>query len=130
MRQNGFNIGGEQSGHIILSDFTTTGDGLVAALQVLQVMQSTGKPVSEICDLFEKIPQILLNVKFDEGKPLENSAIIDLIARCEAKLGDSGRLLVRASGTESLIRIMGQGDDKDLVEGLVSEISEAIKAAC
>ncbi len=126
MRNNGFNIGGEQSGHIIMSDFTTTGDGLVAALQVLQVMKTSQKPVSEICDLYQKVPQTMLNVKFGEGKPLEEQRVIDLIGACEKHLGDTGRLLVRASGTESLIRIMGQGDDAELVDMLVADIAEMI----
>lgn len=126
MRNKGLNIGGEQSGHIIMSDFITTGDGLVAALQVLQVMKTSQKPVSEICNLYQKVPQTMLNVKFGEGRPLEDQRVIDLIGACKKKLGDNGRLLVRASGTESLIRIMGQGDDSELVDKLVDEIAQMI----
>lgn len=130
MRKNGFNIGGEQSGHLIMSDFITTGDGLVAALQVLQVMKTSQKPVSEICDLYEKVPQTMLNVKFGGGKPLEEQRVLDLIDQCEKQLGENGRLLVRASGTESLIRIMGQGDDSELVDKLVGDIAQMIGEVC
>ncbi len=127
MRENGFNVGGEQSGHIILSDFTTTGDGLVAALQVLQVVQATGKTVSQICQIYDKVPQLLHNVKVAGGKPLEDARVKDVILRSEQQLGEGGRLLIRASGTEPLIRIMGQGDDEVLVAQVVADISAAIE---
>ena len=127
MRENGFNVGGEQSGHIILSDFTTTGDGLVAALQVLQVVQATGKTVSQICQIYDKVPQLLHNVKVAGGKPLEDARVKDVILRSEQQLGEGGRLLIRPSGTEPLIRIMGQGDDEVLVAQVVADISAAIE---
>jgi phosphoglucosamine mutase len=126
MRADGYNIGGEQSGHIILSDYTTTGDGLVAALQVLAVVKRHNKPVSEICHRFEPLPQILKNVRFKAGKPLENAGVKSAIASAEKKLGQGGRLLVRPSGTEPLIRVMGEGDDKALVEAAVDDVIEAL----
>ncbi len=129
MRANGFNVGGEQSGHIILSDFTTTGDGLVAALQLLQMVRSKGKPVSEVCLNFEKVPQLLQNIKFQGGKPLQDKLVKQLIREGEERLGEHGALLIRESGTEPLIRIMGQGDDEALVARIVREISEAIRKA-
>jgi phosphoglucosamine mutase len=127
MRSKGFNVGGEQSGHIILSDFTTTGDGLVAALQLLAVLKQKGVPVSEICSRFEKVPQLLRSVKFKSGKPLEHKQVIHAIADGQALLGDSGRLVVRASGTEPVIRVMGEADDAGLVEAVVGQIEAAIK---
>ena len=126
MRGKGFNVGGEQSGHIILSDFTTTGDGLVAALQVLAVVKAEGRPVSEVCHKFEPVPQLLQNVRFQRGKPLEDKHIKQLIAASEARLGQNGRLVIRESGTEPLIRVMGEGDDAGLVNEVVSEIVTAI----
>lgn len=129
MRANGFNVGGEQSGHIILSDFTTTGDGLVAALQLLQVVRSKGLPVSEVCNNFEKVPQLLQNVKFNGGKPLHDKLVKQLIRDGEKRLGESGALLIRESGTEPLIRIMGQGDDEAMVATIVRDISAAIRKA-
>ncbi|MDP2294477.1 MAG: phosphoglucosamine mutase [Pseudolabrys sp.] len=126
MRADGYNIGGEQSGHIILSDYTTTGDGLVAALQVLSVVKHHNKPVSEICHRFEPLPQILKNVRFKAGKPLENASVMSAIASAEKKLGQGGRLLVRPSGTEPLIRVMGEGDDKALVEAAVNDVIDAL----
>jgi len=129
MRANGFNIGGEQSGHIILSDFTTTGDGLVAALQLLQVVRIKNKPVSEVCANFEKVPQILQNVKFSGGKPLEDKLVKQVIRESEERLGDDGRLVIRMSGTEPLIRIMGQADDEALIATIVRQISAAIRKA-
>jgi len=129
MRADGYNIGGEQSGHIILSDYTTTGDGLVAALQVLAVVKRHNKPVSEICHRFEPLPQILKNVRFKAGKPLESAGVKSAIASAEKKLGQSGRLLVRPSGTEPLIRVMGEGDDKALVEAAVDDVIEALSKA-
>ena len=115
MREGGFNLGGEQSGHIILSDFSTTGDGLMAALQVLAVLVETGKPMSALARQFEPVPQKLENVRFAGGKPLEDDEVKAAIADAEARLNGSGRLLVRASGTEPLIRIMAEGDDAKLV---------------
>jgi len=126
MRAKGFNVGGEQSGHIILSDFTTTGDGLVAALQLLAVLKSQDRPVSEICARFTKVPQVLRSVKFKSGKPLENKLVMAAIADGQAMLGVGGRLVVRASGTESVIRVMGEADDASLVSSVVQQIEAAI----
>jgi phosphoglucosamine mutase len=128
MRADGYNIGGEQSGHIIMSDYTTTGDGFVAALQMLAVVKGRNKPVSEICHRFEPLPQILKNVRYKTGKPMESSAVMSAIASAEKKLGGSGRLLVRPSGTEPVIRVMGEGDDRRLVEQAVDDVIEALTA--
>ena len=130
MREGGFNVGGEQSGHLILSDFSTTGDGMIAALQVLAVMRRTGRPMSALARQFEPVPQRLENVKFAKGAtPLKNETVLSVIAAAEAKLNGSGRILVRPSGTEPLIRIMAEGDDEALVNQLVSEIAGAVKLA-
>jgi phosphoglucosamine mutase len=126
MRGKGFNVGGEQSGHIILSDFTTTGDGLVAALQLLAVVKQEGKPVSEVCHRFDPVPQLLQNVRFQRGKPLEDKSVRELIADAEARLGKTGRLIIRESGTEPVIRVMGEGDDAKLVSQVVNEIATAL----
>jgi len=127
MRAKGFNVGGEQSGHIILSDFTTTGDGLVAALQLLSVVKEEERSVSEICARFEKVPQLLRNVRFKSGKPLEDKTIKKLIADSQARLGTAGRLVIRESGTEPVIRVMGEADDAALVTSIVTEIEAAIQ---
>ncbi|UJW87337.1 phosphoglucosamine mutase [Devosia sp. SL43] len=127
MRAKGFNVGGEQSGHIILSDFTTTGDGLVAALQLLAVLKQQERPVSEICARFDKVPQLLRSVKFKSGKPLEHKQVIAAIADGQAMLGTGGRLVVRASGTEPVIRVMGEADDAALVSTVVAQIEAAIR---
>ncbi len=127
MRGKGFNVGGEQSGHIILSDYTTTGDGLVAALQLLAVLKQMGKPVSEICHRFEKVPQLLQSVRYKSGKPLDHKLVVQVIAESKARLGDGGRLVIRASGTEPVIRVMAESDDKGLVEAVVAEITNTIK---
>lgn len=129
MRAHGFNLGGEQSGHIVMSDFTTTGDGLVAALQVMAVIKSTNKPTSDVCNKFERVPQLLKNVRIVGGKPLENSLVKEAISDAESQLGKSGRLVIRPSGTEPLIRIMAEGDDKDLVHKLVGEIADVVAKA-
>jgi phosphoglucosamine mutase len=126
MRADGYNVGGEQSGHIILSDFTTTGDGFVAALQVLAVVKRSNKPVSEVCHRFEPLPQVLKNVRYRNGKPLEDAAVRSAIASAESRLGGHGRLLVRPSGTEPVIRVMGEGDDKALVEAVVDDVIGAL----
>lgn len=127
MRAKGYNVGGEQSGHIILSDFTTTGDGLVAALQVLSEVKAQGKPVSEVCHRFEPVPQLLNNVRFKGGKPLEHKLVKQVIAEAETRLGGTGRLVIRESGTEPVIRVMGEGDDDGLVAAVVRDISKAIR---
>jgi phosphoglucosamine mutase len=129
MRANGYNVGGEQSGHIILSDFTTTGDGLIAALQMLAVVRKEGKPVSEVCHRFEPVPQILKNVRYESGQPLDNEAVKTMIEKARARLGNAGRLVIRPSGTEPVIRIMGEGDDPDLVETVVDDIVGALRTA-
>ena len=126
MRAKGFNVGGEQSGHIILSDFTTTGDGLVAALQLLAVLKQQDRPVSEICARFDKVPQLLRNVRFKSGKPLEHKLVRQAIADAEATLGTTGRMVVRPSGTEPVIRIMGEADDATMVETVVRQVEAAI----
>ena len=129
MRAGGFNLGGEQSGHIILRDHATTGDGLMAALQVLAVMVETGKPMSELARQFEPAPQLLENVRHGGGRPLETKTVRDAIAQGEARLNGSGRVVVRASGTEPLIRIMAEGDDEALVREVVRDIASAVKSA-
>ncbi len=128
MREGGFNIGGEQSGHVILSDFSTTGDGLIAALQVLAVMIQSGKPMSALGRQFEPVPQLLENVRFAGGKPLEHKTVKEAIADGESQLNGSGRIVVRPSGTEPLIRIMAEGDDPALVKKVVKSIVSAVKA--
>lgn len=129
MREGGFNLGGEQSGHLILSDFSTTGDGLIAALQVLAVLKSRDKPMSDLARQFEPAPQRLENVRHSGGKPLDNAKVKDAIAQAETRLKGQGRLVVRASGTEPLIRVMAEGDDEKLVETLVKGIAAAVKSA-
>ncbi|PZF78537.1 phosphoglucosamine mutase [Aestuariivirga litoralis] len=129
MRAHGHNVGGEQSGHIVLSDFSTTGDGLLAALQVLAEVKRQGKPVSEVCNLFTPLPQVLKNVKFKQGQPLEDNAVRAMIADAEARLGNSGRLVIRPSGTEPVIRVMAEGDDEGLVVRIVDELCGAIARA-
>jgi phosphoglucosamine mutase len=129
MRAHGYNVGGEQSGHVVLSDFSTTGDGLVAALQIFAVVRASGKPVSEVCRRFEPVPQILRNVRYSDGTPLENAKVKQAIADATAMLGNSGRLVIRPSGTEPLIRIMAEGDDEPLIERIVSDIAGAVARA-
>jgi phosphoglucosamine mutase len=129
MREAGFNLGGEQSGHIIMSDFSTTGDGLLAALQVLAVLKESDKPMSALAHQFDPVPQILENVRFSSGKPLENAEVKGAIAEAEQRLNGSGRLVVRASGTEPLIRVMAEGDDEALVGQVVKSIVGAVKKA-
>ncbi|MFM1959991.1 MAG: hypothetical protein RL588_1508 [Pseudomonadota bacterium] len=129
MREGGYNLGGEASGHIILSDFSTTGDGLLAALQVLAVLKAGDRPMSALARQFEPAPQKLENVRFTSGKPLESEAVKAAIADAEQKLGAGGRVLVRASGTEPLIRVMAEGDDETLVSQVVREIAGAVRKA-
>ncbi len=126
MREHGFNVGGEQSGHIILTDYTTTGDGFVAALQVLAVVKKLGRRVSEVCHRFDPLPQILKNVRYKSGKPLENAKVRSAIKDGERRLNGHGRLVIRPSGTEPVIRVMGEGDDKVLVEDVVDGIVAAL----
>ncbi len=126
MRADGYNIGGEPSGHIILSDYTTTGDGFIAALQLLAVVKRRDKRVSEVCHRFEPLPQVMKNVRYKNGTPLQNAAVVSAIASAEKKLGRGGRLIVRPSGTEPVIRVMGEGDDKVLVEAAVDDVVDAL----
>jgi phosphoglucosamine mutase len=128
MRSGGFNLGGEQSGHIILHDYATTGDGLMSALQVLAVMVESGRKMSDLARQFEPVPQLLQNVRYSAGKPLETAAVKAVMADGEARLAGTGRLLVRKSGTEKLIRVMAEGDDPVLVESVVLDIVAAIEA--
>ena len=129
MRAGGFNIGGEQSGHIILHDHATTGDGLMSALQVLAVLVESGRAMSDLARQFEPVPQLLENVRFTSGKPLQDAGVKAAIAEAEARLAGTGRLLVRPSGTEKLIRVMAEGDDEGLVRSVVADVVAAVKAA-
>jgi phosphoglucosamine mutase len=126
MREHGYNLGGEPSGHIILSDYATTGDGFVAALQVLAVVKKNDRPVSEVCHRFDPLPQVLKNVRYRNGQPLEHADVRSAIASAERRLGRQGRLIIRPSGTEPVIRVMGEGDDKILVEEVVDGIVDAL----
>jgi phosphoglucosamine mutase len=126
MLEKGFNVGGEQSGHVVLSDFSTTGDGLLAALQVLAVMQETGKKLSEVAHVFDPAPQKLVNRKFTGADPLSRKTVQDAIAAAEKALGARGRLLVRKSGTEPLIRVMAQAENEDLVKEAVDGVLAAL----
>lgn len=128
MRKNSFNVGGEQSGHIVLSDFGTTGDGLVAALQILACVKRSGKTVSEVCRRFEPVPQLLRNVRFSGGKPLEDKAVKQAIREAENELATRGRLVIRPSGTEPLIRVMAEGDDQGQIERIVNDLIGVIAA--
>ena len=122
MRKHNFNVGGEQSGHIVLSDFGTTGDGLVAALQVLACVKRTNKTVSEVCHRFDAVPQLLKNVRISSGKPLDDKVVKQAIADAESELSTRGRLVIRASGTEPLIRVMAEGDDRGQIERIVNDL--------
>jgi phosphoglucosamine mutase len=128
MRRLGSNLGGEQSGHIILGDYSTTGDGLMVALQVLAAIVETGAPASRVCNIFAPVPQLLKNVRFAGGAPLETTAVKKAISAGERRLGKKGRLVVRKSGTEPLIRIMAEGEDERLVATIVDEIAAAVIA--
>ena len=129
MRKAKCNFGGEQSGHIVLSDYSTTGDGLIAALQVLSVLCEVKKPASQILNVFELAPQILKNVKFEAGRenPLETKSVKDFIAEKEKELGEKGRILVRKSGTENLIRVMVEGEDEKLINQICDDIIKQIQ---
>jgi phosphoglucosamine mutase len=126
MRSHGYNLGGEPSGHIILSDHTTTGDGLLAALQVLAVVKKQQQPISKVCHRFDPLPQVLRNVRYRGGTLLESVKVRNAIKDGEARLDGHGRLVVRPSGTEPVIRVMGEGDDKGLVEEIVEGIVNAL----
>ena len=127
MRARDINVGGEPSGHVVLSDFATTGDGLVTALQVLNVVAQAGRPVSEVCHKFDPFPSLLKNVRFKQGEPLENDKVKKAIKDGEAALGDKGRTVIRKSGTEPVIRVMAEGQDEALVTRVVNDICKAIE---
>jgi len=129
MREHGYNVGGEPSGHIILTDYTTTGDGFVAALQVLAVVKNLGQPVSAVCHRFPPLPQVTKNVRYRNGKPHENDKVRSAIASATERLNGQGRLIVRPSGTEPVIRVTGEGDDPSLVEEVVDGIVDALNEA-
>ncbi len=127
MRSSGYNVGGEQSGHIILSDYATTGDGLVAALQILAEVKRSGAPAGEVLHRFEPLPQLLKNVRFGGGKPLDEESVKAVIAQAEDELVGKGRLVIRPSGTEPVIRVMAEGDDPGQVERVVDRICDAVR---
>ena len=128
MRSNNFNIGGEQSGHIILGDYSTTGDGLIAALQVLSVIRkSNGNVASEVCSVFSPVPQVLVNVRYQSAFSMESRSSLKAIQKAEKKMGEDGRILVRKSGTEPLIRVMAEGDDEMLVKAVVRELCDFVE---
>jgi phosphoglucosamine mutase len=129
MREHGYNLGGEQSGHIIMSDYATTGDGLIAALQLLAVVKRLDKPVSEVCHCFEPLPQILKNVRYKSGQPLQQDSVVTAIESARQQLGNGGRLVIRPSGTEPVIRVMAEGDDRDLVVRVVDDVVDALSKA-
>jgi phosphoglucosamine mutase len=129
MRATGINVGGEQSGHMILSDFATTGDGLVAALQVLATVMTEARPASEVCRRFDPLPQLLRNVRFSGGKPLSDPQVIAAVRDVEARLAGTGRLLLRPSGTEPLIRVMAEGEDEAMVSQVVAQLCDVIERA-
>ncbi len=127
MRRGGYNVGGEQSGHVVLSDYTTTGDGLLTALQVLGVVVQSGRPVSEVCRRFEPVPQLLKSVRYSGVNPLDSEAVKQTVDAGRVRLGNNGRLVIRPSGTEPVIRVMAEGDDRGLVTEVVEEIAAAIE---
>ena len=129
MRTGGFNVGGEQSGHIILSDYSTTGDGLIAALQVLACLVEDGRAASDLLHQFDPLPQLLKNVRFEKGDPREAESVKTAIAAGERRLEGTGRLLIRKSGTEPLIRVMAEGEDEKTVAEVVDGICDAMEAA-
>lgn len=129
MRAGGYNVGGEQSGHMIMLDHATTGDGTIAALQVLAALVQSGKKASELLHLFDPVPQLLRNVRYSDSNPLANEAVQSIIAEAEAELAGKGRLVIRPSGTEALIRVMAEGDDKDQVDAVVGRICAAVQDA-
>ena len=129
MKADGFNVGGEQSGHMILLDHGTTGDGTVAALQVLAALVQSGKKASELLHLFDRVPQVLKNVRFAGGKPLDDEHVKAVIAEAEAALIGKGRLVIRPSGTEPVIRVMAEADDAAQVDAVVDAICAAVKEA-
>jgi phosphoglucosamine mutase len=130
MRAGGFNLGGEQSGHIVMTDYATTGDGLIAGLQFLAEMARTGRPASALVRQFDTVPQMLKNVRFAAGKkPLESAKVLAVISANEARIVGRGRILIRKSGTEPLIRVMAECEDASLLAEVVGEIVAAVEAA-
>ncbi|MEO1239732.1 MAG: phosphoglucosamine mutase, partial [Pseudomonadota bacterium] len=130
MRQGGFNLGGEQSGHIIMSDYATTGDGLIAGLQFLGEMVDQGKPASELSTIFAPVPQMLKNVRYHAGAdPLSAASVQAAIAEAEGTLNGAGRLLIRKSGTEPLIRVMAECEDEQLLSATVDGVVAAVEGA-
>jgi phosphoglucosamine mutase len=129
MREGGFNLGGEPSGHIIMSDYATTGDGFVAALQVLAVVKKHGRPVSEACHRFDPLPQVMKNVRYAAGKPLEDAKVKMAIEDAVQRLDGHGRLVIRASGTEPVIRVMAEGENAPFIEEVVDGIVAALTKA-
>ena len=129
MRKNGFNLGGEQSGHIVLGDHAHTGDGLMAALQILTIIKQKNKPASEVLNTFAPLPQLLKNVHFTGDNPIDTETVRKEIERAQGRFNGSGRVLVRPSGTEPLIRVMAEGDDSTLVENVVNDLCEVIEKA-
>jgi phosphoglucosamine mutase len=129
MREHGFNLGGEQSGHIVMTDYATTGDGLLAGLQFLAEMKRTGKPASELRRVFEPVPQLLKNVRYEAGvQPMEAASVAAAISEAEARLNGVGRLLIRKSGTEPLIRVMAECEDEALLGAVVDDVVRAVEA--
>ena len=127
MRAHGFNVGGEQSGHIVLSDFTTTGDGLIAGLQAAAAIKLADRPASEVLHRFQALPQVLKNVRFDGVSPLEIANVRQAVDDAHSRLTDIGRLLIRKSGTEPLIRVMAEGEDPRLITEVVDELVDTIE---
>ncbi len=127
MREGGYNLGGEQSGHLVLSDFGTTGDGVLAALQVLSILKDSQRKASDLFSLFTPLPQILKNVRYGDLKPLEHEDVLSSIEKAEHKLGTTGRMLVRLSGTEPVIRVMAEGEDQKFVESVVNDVCDVIE---
>ena len=129
MRQGGFNLGGEQSGHIVMTDYATTGDGLIAGLQFAAEMVRTGRPAADLMHSFEPVPQKLENVRFVAGtQPLDNKGVQEAVAEAEARLAGQGRLLIRPSGTEPLIRVMAEAEDPSLLDAVIADVAEAVRA--
>jgi phosphoglucosamine mutase len=126
MRASGCNLGGEQSGHIILADYATTGDGLIAALQVMASIVETGKRTSEVCRLFSPVPQLMRSVRCGDAQPLEAPSVQKAISSGETRLGTTGRLVIRKSGTEPVIRVMAEGEDEALITSVIGEICDII----
>jgi phosphoglucosamine mutase len=128
MRDRGCNIGGEQSGHIVLSDYCTTGDGLIAALQVLSVIQERRQKASQVLSVFKAVPQYLRNIRLEKTLDASHPLIQDAVYKAEATLGDKGKILVRASGTEPLLRLMAQGDNENLLNRLLDDLENVVRS--